>query len=195
DSFDSYDEKRAHRIPFIIWSPAIEEPTVVSKPMGMVDVMPTLGNMLGVDNRYAFGNDIFSVERNRVVFPDGSWLDENIIYDSTMMQYKVFGRVLLEEYVKASQAKVHPMLRGSRESDVDLAPGNAGAGTEIPKERVFEYQPGSEPRKGLRKYVYQHVQRMTNEVADHLEISDLILEHDLLRPRDDKHRHSIASLD
>jgi len=193
ESFDRFDEKRAHRIPLIIWSPAIEEPAVISRPMGMIDVMPTLGNMLGVRNEYAFGHDIFAVDRNRVAFPDGSWLDENIIYDSTVMEYKVFGRALLNQYIETSKAKVHPMLRGLGETDVDLAPGNVSAFNGIPRDRIFEYQPGHEPSKGLSKYVYQHVNRVTQEVAAQLEISDLILEYDLLRPPGENHRESLAS--
>jgi phosphoglycerol transferase MdoB-like AlkP superfamily enzyme len=194
-SLDSYDMRRVERVPFIIWSPEIDEPRVISTPMGMVDVMPTLGNMLGVENPYAFGHDLLSVTENRVAFPDGSWLDENIIYDAAKMKYKVFGRALLEEYVDASRAEVHPILRDSAATDVDLAPATTGAINEIPQERVFEYQPDSVPENGLARYVFQRVHRTTTEVAEHLEVSDMILEYDLLRLRDDEHRYSIASLE
>ena len=30
--------------------------------MGMIDVLPTIGNMLDIDNKYALGNDIFEVK-------------------------------------------------------------------------------------------------------------------------------------
>ena len=50
--------------------------------MGMYDVMPTLGNMFGFFNPYALGNDMFSVNENVVVFPDGNWLTNKMYYNS-----------------------------------------------------------------------------------------------------------------
>ena len=44
--------------------------------------MPTLGNMLNIDNIYSLGNDIFSVDKNMVVFPDASWITNEIYYNS-----------------------------------------------------------------------------------------------------------------
>ena len=48
----------------------------------MYDVMPTVGNMFGIVNEYALGNDLFSVEDNVVVFPDGNWLTDKMYYNS-----------------------------------------------------------------------------------------------------------------
>ena len=30
--------------------------------MGMIDVLPTIGNMLGIYNKYALGHDIFEIK-------------------------------------------------------------------------------------------------------------------------------------
>ena len=39
----------------------------VNYTMGMYDVLPTLGNMLGIENKYALGHDIFNIKDNNVV--------------------------------------------------------------------------------------------------------------------------------
>lgn len=70
------------RTPFIIWSKDQKIKQVVSKPTGMLDVLPTLGNMLSIENPYQLGVDIMSVEKNRVIFANGDWLDEDYYYCS-----------------------------------------------------------------------------------------------------------------
>ena len=47
----------------------------------MLDVEPTLGNMLGFKNEYALGHDIFSIDENVIVFPDGNWLTDKMYYN------------------------------------------------------------------------------------------------------------------
>ena len=56
--------------------------------MGMIDIMPTLANMLGVKPNYALGNDMFSIEDNVVVFPDGNWLTNKVYYNSSSGQFR-----------------------------------------------------------------------------------------------------------
>ena len=51
--------------------------------MGMYDVLPTLGNMMGFSSNYALGHDIFSVDENVVVFPDGNWLTDKMYYNQS----------------------------------------------------------------------------------------------------------------
>ena len=56
--------------------------------MGMYDVQPTLGNMIGYQNKYALGHDIFSIgENNIVVFPNGNWVTNNVYYNSQKAEY------------------------------------------------------------------------------------------------------------
>ena len=56
--------------------------------MGMIDVSPTLGNMLGFYNPYALGVDIFSVDENAIVFPDGNWMTNKLYYNSSKKEYR-----------------------------------------------------------------------------------------------------------
>jgi hypothetical protein len=50
--------------------------------------MPTLGNMLGVSNPYALGNDIFNVSENVVVFPSGNFITNKLYYNSSTEEYR-----------------------------------------------------------------------------------------------------------
>ena len=79
------------RTPFIIWSKdGGYEPKEFDRVMGMYDVQPTLGNMLGFDNKYAMGHDIFSIPEDRenvVIFPNGNFVTDSIYYDSQKTTY------------------------------------------------------------------------------------------------------------
>lgn len=78
---DDYDYEINRKVPFIIWSKDKEYNFEVDKLMSMLDVQPTLGNMLGFDNKYALGHDIFSIDENVIVFPDGNWLSDKMYYN------------------------------------------------------------------------------------------------------------------
>lgn len=88
--FDFYERETRRQVPFIIWSKNTKLGKEVKEVMGMYDVMPTLGNMFGFKNEYALGNDIFSVDKNIVVFPDGNWVTNNMYYNSQKKESKLF---------------------------------------------------------------------------------------------------------
>lgn len=88
---DDYTYEINRKVPFIIWSKdsiGSEYNQQIDKVMGMIDVMPTLGNMLGVHNNFAVGNDIFNIDDNIVVFPDGSFITDTIYYDNALEEYR-----------------------------------------------------------------------------------------------------------
>lgn len=80
--FTKYDYELNRKVPFIIWTKNDQLKTEVKEVMGMYDVLPTLGNMLGIHSNYALGHDIFSTKENFVVFPNGSWVTNKLYYDS-----------------------------------------------------------------------------------------------------------------
>ncbi len=80
--FNNYDYELNRKVPLIIWTKDKKFSTEVKEVMGMYDVMPTLGNMLGFHNDYALGSDIFSKKENVVVFPDGNWITDKVYYNS-----------------------------------------------------------------------------------------------------------------
>ncbi len=75
--------KQVQKTPLIIWTKDHIFNERVSQPIGMIDVMPTIGNMLNIENQYQLGEDIFNIDENQVIFPDGSFLDRNIYYNSS----------------------------------------------------------------------------------------------------------------
>ena len=44
--------------------------------------------MLGVKPKYALGNEMFSVDDNIVVFPDGNWLTNKVYYNSSNGEFR-----------------------------------------------------------------------------------------------------------
>ena len=91
DSIDDYTYELNRKVPFIIWSKDKLNTDYVNtfdKVMGMIDVSPTLENMLGTYNPYALGHDIFSTDENVVVFPSGNWMTNKLYYNSSKKEYK-----------------------------------------------------------------------------------------------------------
>ena len=87
---DNYTYEINRKVPYIIWSKDMagtEYNEEISKVMGMVDVVPTLGNMLGVYDEFAIGHDIFSVEDNIVVFPSGNFITDKVYYEASTGEY------------------------------------------------------------------------------------------------------------
>lgn len=88
---DDYYYNLNRKVPFIVWSKdGGYEPKQITKVMGMYDVQPTLGNMLGFSNVYALGHDIFSIgedEENVVIFPNGNFVTDTVYYDSQKNTY------------------------------------------------------------------------------------------------------------
>ncbi|MEG0025813.1 MAG: LTA synthase family protein [Bacilli bacterium] len=79
---DYYKYELNRKVPFIIWTKDSAYQKEVKKVMGMADVLPTLGNMIGITSPYQLGHDIFNVKDNIVVFPDGNWLTDTMYYNS-----------------------------------------------------------------------------------------------------------------
>ena len=87
--FDYYANELNRKTPLIIWSKDKKNSTKVDYPMGMIDVLPTLGNMLGIKNKCALGHDIFEIKNNNIVpFPNGNFLTKNIYYNAGKEEYK-----------------------------------------------------------------------------------------------------------
>lgn len=86
---DYYQYELNRKVPFIIWSKDDEYQEEITKVMGMYDALPTLGNMIGISSPYQLGHDIFNVESNIVVFPDGNWLTDTMYYNSQKEESKL----------------------------------------------------------------------------------------------------------
>ena len=106
--YDSFDHELNKKTPLIIWSKNKQVRDklnkTVSYTMGMYDVMPTIGNMFGFKNPFALGHDIFNIKNNNVVvFPNGSYVTNEVYYSNANGTYKTLknNAVLEENYVKS----------------------------------------------------------------------------------------------
>ena len=100
--FNDYDYELSKSVPFIIWSKDMDKSIEIDKPMGMIDVMPTLGNMLGVYNKYALGKDIMSTKKEdaTIVFKDGSYITDKIYYSAKNNEaYTISNGILSDDYI------------------------------------------------------------------------------------------------
>ena len=97
------------KVPFVIWSKDKVATEKVTEVMGMIDVLPTLGNMLGIKNKYQLGHDIFSTTNNIVVFPKGNWITNKIYFDAQREEYYQIDQstsISLEEIKKNNNIEV-----------------------------------------------------------------------------------------
>lgn len=84
--YDQYQYELGRKVPFIIWTKDMKGTKLnkkVNYTMGMYDVLPTIGNMFGFENKYALGHDIFNTKNNNLVcFPNGNWVNNKVYYNS-----------------------------------------------------------------------------------------------------------------
>ena len=100
-SFNDYDYELNRKVPFIIWTKDTKFNKEVNIPMGMIDVLPTIGNMLGIHSDYQLGNDVFNLEDNIVTFIDGSYLTSSIYYSAPKEEiYPINNDPITEEYIQ-----------------------------------------------------------------------------------------------
>lgn len=113
--YDSYQYELGRKVPLIIWSKDMKG-TKLNKEyknvMSMYDVEPTLGNMLGFENEYALGHDIFDIkDQNIVVFPNGNWLTNDIYYNSQKEEYlSLTEKPVTEEEIKKNNEYASKLL-------------------------------------------------------------------------------------
>ena len=77
-----YEYEVNRKVPFIIWTKDKLISYKSDKIGGMIDVLPTLGNLFGFSSEYALGHDLFNVKDNVIVFPDGNWITDRMYYNS-----------------------------------------------------------------------------------------------------------------
>ena len=106
---DFYEYEQLTKVPLIIWTKDQQVQGEITKIMGAYDVMPTLANMFDFEYKYALGHDIFSVDENIVVFPNGNWVTDKVYYNNQLSDYKVYNEVS-EEYLKENEEKAKKVV-------------------------------------------------------------------------------------
>lgn len=109
DDIDFYEYESFTKVPLIIWSKDQEVHGTVDTVMGVLDVLPTLGNMFGYGSPYALGNDIFSVEDNIVVFPNGNFVTDKVYVNNQMGTKYEFSKVT-EEYIAKHEKQARKIV-------------------------------------------------------------------------------------
>ena len=113
---NQYTYELNRRVPFIIWTKNQQYNVNVDTPMGMIDVLPTLGNMFGFHSEYQLGNDIFNLKDNTVVFTNGSYLTNKIYYNSQKSEiYSINGDAVDEDYIQSRSAKADKIIEVSND--------------------------------------------------------------------------------
>ena len=96
--YDYYLNELNRKTPLIIWNKKKKLRTEVDYYMGMIDVLPTISNMLGIENRFALGNDIFETKDDNIVpFPNGNFLTKKVYYNASKEEYKPLGSDPIDE--------------------------------------------------------------------------------------------------
>ena len=101
--FNEYDYELIRSVPLIIWSKDMKKSVKVDTPMGMIDVLPTLGNMLNIYNKYSLGNDIMGINKEDgiVVFKDSSYITDKIYYSAKNGEaYTLTNSIITDDYIK-----------------------------------------------------------------------------------------------
>lgn len=110
---NNYDYELSKKVPFIIWTKDREFNLECDTPMGMIDTSVTLGNMLGVYNKYALGKDIMGIDKEDgiVVFKDGSYITDKIYYSAKNNEtYAITSGVISEDYIRKNSEYADKMI-------------------------------------------------------------------------------------
>jgi phosphoglycerol transferase MdoB-like AlkP superfamily enzyme len=88
--YDYYANELNRNTPLLIWTKDHKYVKKYSYKMGMIDVLPTIGNMMGFKSKFALGHDIFEIKDDNIItFPNGNFLTKNVYYNNSKNQYKV----------------------------------------------------------------------------------------------------------
>ena len=115
-NYDYFAHEVNKRTPLIIWTKNKEVQKKLrgtnNNVMGMYDVLPTIGNMMGFENKYALGHDIFDIKSdNVVIFPNGNFVTNKVYYNASTGDYMILNNntgknsavnsvVISEDYIK-----------------------------------------------------------------------------------------------
>ncbi|MDD4706431.1 MAG: LTA synthase family protein [Bacilli bacterium] len=101
-NYDYYTNELNRKTPLVIWTknnPIVKQ---VDYYMGIIDVLPTIGNMLGIYNKYAIGHDIFEIKDDNIIaFPNGNFLTNKVYYNNSKSEYKAISldEPLSDDYI------------------------------------------------------------------------------------------------
>ncbi len=100
-------------MPLIIWNSTIEEPIEVKKVGSIIDVLPTVLNLFGVeyDSRLLMGRDILSNSEPLVVFSDGSFITDKGKYNAITDEFISVSGEVDKDYIE----RISTIVEGKRQ--------------------------------------------------------------------------------
>ena len=101
-NFNKYEYEINRKVPFIIWTKENQIRKRIDIPTGMIDILPTIGNMIGIHSKYELGKDVMNIKDgdNMVTFTDGSFITSKIYYNAPKGEiYPLNNEPLSEEYI------------------------------------------------------------------------------------------------
>ena len=125
--YDYYANELNKNTPLIIWTKNNSLRKEIKYPMGMIDVMPTVANMLGLKPNYALGNDIFETKWNNIVpFPNGNFLTKKVYYNNSKEEYMPLTQEPIDEsYIEECKKHTETVIELSNDIVVyDLIKNN-----------------------------------------------------------------------
>ena len=132
NKFDYFDNELNKKTPLILWTKNKNISKKVNYYMGAIDLMPTVGNMIGVYNEYALGHDIFEIKDNNiVVYPNGNFLNNKLYYKASTETYMPLklNNVIPADYLDECKDRVNELISISNDIIVyDLIKGNKEKG-------------------------------------------------------------------
>ncbi len=111
--YDYYNNELNRKTPLIIWSKDQKIAKTIDYYMGMIDVAPTVGNMLGIYNKYALGHDIFEIKNDNIIgFPNGNFLTNKVYYNNSKEEYRAISldETLSDDYLQECEEKAGTII-------------------------------------------------------------------------------------
>ena len=137
--YNNFTHEVNKRTPLIIWTKnkrvARKIKGTNNNVMGMYDILPTLGNMMNFEYKFALGHDIHDVKANNVViFPNGNFVTNKVYYNNTKGNYMILNRdssdvgvIIDEDYISDLKTYAEEILGVSNDiivHDLILKEGN-----------------------------------------------------------------------
>ena len=151
--YNNFNHEVNKSTPLIIWTKNNKIAKKIRKTndnvMGMYDVLPTLGNMMNFEYKYALGHDIYSIgEDNVVIFPNGNFITNKVYYNNANGNYLILNTdvnninnvVISEDYI--SDLKLYVEERLNVSNDIIVHDLIKKEGENIPLEDESEEQNG-----------------------------------------------------
>ena len=132
--YDYYANELNKKTPLIFWTKNKKLSKEIDYYMGMIDIYPTVSNMIGIYGNYNLGHDIFSIKDDNIIaFPNGNFLTSKIYYRNAREEYKILNsdEILSDEYIKNAKEYtdtiidvsdgiiVHDLIRASKNKETN----------------------------------------------------------------------------